>query len=67
MRPFHAVAVGVALLALDFRTTSLGLLPDVVGWALLAYAVHRLVPRRWVVLPFVGALLSLATLALPYH
>ncbi|HEU5082467.1 MAG TPA: hypothetical protein VFU14_03945 [Acidimicrobiales bacterium] len=67
MRPFHAAAAGVALLALDFRTTSLDLLPDVLGWLLLAYAAHRLRGGRWAAVPLAGAALSTATLVLPYH
>ena len=67
MRPLHAAAAGLALLVIDFRTTSLDLLPDVVGWALLAFAVHQVLGGRWAVLPVVGGALSLSTLLLPYH
>lgn len=67
MRPLHAAAAGVALIVFDFRTTSLDLLPDVAGWLLLALAVHALCGWAWAALPIAGAVLSLSTLALPYH
>jgi len=38
VRPLALVAGGIALVVLDFRTESLDLLPDPVGWALIAVA-----------------------------
>ena len=67
MRPLHAAAAGLVLLVVDFRTTSLDLLPDVVGWGLLGWAVLQLLGTRWLPLPLAGAACSLATLLLPYH
>lgn len=67
MRPLHAAAAGVALITFDFRTTSLDLFPDVLGWLLLAVAVHALRGWAWTALPLAGAILSLSTLVLPYH
>jgi hypothetical protein len=67
MRPLHWAAVGVVLMALDFRTTSLDLLPDVVGWVLLGYALHQLLGPRALPLAAAGGALSLSTLLLPYH
>jgi hypothetical protein len=67
MRPLHAAAAGLVLLVLDFRTTSLDLLPDVIGWALIGYACHQVLGNRWLLVAIVGGLLSLSTLSLPYH
>lgn len=67
MRPLHALAGGLLLLALDFRTTSVDLLPDVVGWLLVTWAAHRLTGRVTTALAGLGTVASLSTFALPYH
>lgn len=67
MRPLHAVAIAVVLIGLDFRTTSIDLLPDVVGWALIVWAALRLRTPLVATAASVGGVASLALLSLPYH
>jgi hypothetical protein len=67
VRPLALLAGGIALVVLDFRTESLDLLPDPLGWALIAVAAGWLgltAARR---LAWVTAALSLSDLALPSH
>lgn len=67
MRPLHAFSGGLLLLALDFRATSLDLLPDVVGWLLIAWAAWCWRERSLLAVALVGTLASLPLVALPYH
>ncbi|WP_436795146.1 hypothetical protein [Actinospongicola halichondriae] len=67
MKPLHAVAGGALLIGLDFRTTSLDLLPDLVGWLLIVWAATRLATPLLTTVAVVGAVASLGTLSLPYH
>ena len=67
MRPLHAFSGGLLLLALDFRATSLDLLPDIVGWLLIAWAAWCWRERAIVAVASVGAVASLPLVALPYH
>lgn len=65
-RPLGFVALGVALVALDFRTALPDLLPDPLGWALVGWGAWRL--AQLVVTAFAGVagVLSLADFELPY-
>ncbi len=67
MRPLSMMAGGLALVVLDFRTESLDLLPDPIGWALVAVGSWRLamVSTSW--LAGLSAGLSVADAALPYR
>ncbi|HKE73232.1 MAG TPA: hypothetical protein VKB57_06435 [Acidimicrobiales bacterium] len=67
MRPLAVAAGGVVLVALDFRTEALDLLPDPLGWALIALAASWLALPAVTRLAAVTGLLSLADVALPYH
>lgn len=66
-RPLSFVAAGVALVALDFRTDLPDLLPDPVGWALVAVGAWSLAVRSAALLAAVAAVASLAETALPYR
>lgn len=67
MRPLALAAAGVVLVVVDFRTEALDLLPDPLGWALVAVAASWLALPAATRLAAVTALLSLADLTLPYH
>lgn len=67
MRPLHAFSGGLLLLALDFRATSLDLLPDVVGWLLIGWAAWCWRERSILGVAVVGTVASLPLVALPYH
>jgi hypothetical protein len=67
MRPLALAAAGVALVVLDFRTEALDLLPDPLGWVLIAVAAFWLGQPAVMRLATVTGLLSLADFALPYH
>jgi hypothetical protein len=66
-RPLSFVSAGVALVALDFRTDLPDLLPDPVGWALVAVGAWALALRPAALLAAVAVLLSLSDAALPYR
>ena len=67
MRPLSVISVGLALVVLDFRTESLDLLPDPVGWVLVALGSWKLalVTTSWTA--GITAALSVADAALPYR
>ncbi|HET6954728.1 MAG TPA: hypothetical protein VFI47_30480 [Acidimicrobiales bacterium] len=67
MRPLSIIAGGLALAVADFRTESLDLLPDPVGWGLVAVGCWRLslTAAPWLALLTAG--LSLSDAALPYR
>lgn len=67
MRPLALAAAGVALIVVDFRTEAFDLLPDPLGWALVAVAASWLALPAVMRLAAVTGLLSLADFALPYH
>jgi hypothetical protein len=67
VRPLTMIAGGLVLVMLDFRTESLDLLADPVGWALVAVGCARLAQRHAASLAGVAAALSLADVALPYR
>jgi hypothetical protein len=66
-RPLSLVAAGILLVAVDFRIVHIDLLPDVVGWVLVAVAALTWGQRAPFVLAVVAALASLPDLALTYH
>lgn len=67
MRPLTFVAVGLALIAIDIRTEYLDLLPDVVGWVLVAVGAWRLSLTRPAVAAAATALLVVPEVSLPYR
>lgn len=67
MRPLHAIAGGLVLITLDFRTIAVDLLPDVLGWLLILWAGQRLASTSIRVVAVIGALASVAVFSLPYH
>jgi hypothetical protein len=67
MRPLTFVAVGLALVALDIRTEHLDLLPDALGWGLVAAGAWHL-RLKWPAVVAAGtALLTMPEVSLPYH
>lgn len=66
-RPFPLIAVGVALVALDFRTEVMDFLPDPLGWGLVAAGAVALGIRRPALGAGLAAVLSLADVHLPYR
>jgi hypothetical protein len=67
LRPLALAAAGVLLVALDFRVRAADLVPDPVGWVLVALAAASsglVVPARWAV---AAAVLSLSDFLLPYR
>jgi hypothetical protein len=67
VRPLLLIAVGLVLVVIDFRTESLDLVPDLLGWALVGYAALRLgiVPAAW--LAAAAGVLSVFDAFLPYR
>lgn len=66
-RPLLAVAAGLALVALDFRTESLDLVADPVGWVLVALGAGLLGFRLPVWAAGAAAVLSVGDAFLPYR
>lgn len=66
-RPLSLVAAGILLVAVDFRIVHIDLLPDVVGWGLVAAAAVIWGQRTPALLAGAAALASLPDLALTYH
>jgi hypothetical protein len=65
--PLTLIVAGLAFVLLDFRTVSLDLLPDPVGWLLIALAA-RVLALSWVALgASVVAILSASEAFLPYR
>lgn len=67
MRPLTFVAVGLALVAIDIRTEYLDLLPDPVGWGLVALGAWRLSLTTPAIAAAVTALLAVPEVSLPYR
>jgi len=67
MRPLSLVAVGIALVVLDFRTESVDLVPDPIGWVLIGIGAGwlGLTAARW--LAWAVAALSVSDLFLPFR
>ncbi len=65
--PLVWIAAGLLIVAVDIRTALLDVIPDPVGWALIAVGAWRLSMVRAAQLALATAALSLADLHLPYH
>lgn len=66
-RPLTLAAIGVVLFSLDLRVVAIDLLPDFVGWGLVAFAAFRLSMAWSGRLAAVAAVASVVELGLPYH
>lgn len=66
-RPLSLIAVGVALVALDFRVVAVDVLPDLAGWLLVAAGAWRLGLRLPAGSAFLAALASVPDLVTAYH
>jgi hypothetical protein len=66
MRPLTFVAVGLVLVAIDIRTEHLDLLPDALGWGLVAFGAWRLPLTRPAIAAAATALLTLPEVSLPH-
>jgi hypothetical protein len=67
MRPLVFVAVGLTLVAVDVRTVHLDLLPDALGWGLVALGAWRLALIRPAMAAAATALLVVPEVSLPRH
>ena len=67
MRAMSLVAVGLALVAVDFRTDAFDVLPDPLGWALVAVGAYRLGMGLVAAGAAVAALLSISEAYLPFR
>jgi hypothetical protein len=67
MRPLTFVALGLALVAIDIRTEHLDVLPDALGWGLVASGAWRLSLTVPAVAAAVTALLALPEVSLPHR
>ena len=67
MRPLTFVAVGLALIAIDIRTEHLDVLPDALGWGLVAFGSWRLALTVPAIAAAATALLALPEVSLPYR
>ena len=66
-RPLTLAAVGLVAIALDMRVVAWDLLPDVVGWVLIALGAWRLTMRSAAALAVAAAVASLAEVHIPYR
>src|SRR5215471_874958 len=66
-RPLTLVAIGIAVVVLDFRTEAVDYVADPVGWALIAVGAGWLGLTLARNLAWVTAVLSLSDLYLPYR
>jgi hypothetical protein len=66
-RPLTLAAVGLVAIGLDMRVVAWDLLPDVVGWLLIALAGWRLTMRSAAALALAAAVASLADVHIPYR
>jgi hypothetical protein len=67
IRPLTLASIGVLLVAVDLRMAWADLLPDAIGWALLAFGAHQLEMRWPTWLAGAAAVASLSELQLPYE
>ncbi len=67
LRPLWLIAAGVLTVGIDVRLDAADLLPDTVGFLLLAWGMRRLVSVPWVALAVVGGLVAVPQWVLPYH
>ena len=67
MRPLSIIVSGLAVVLVDFRTEALDLLPDPLGWALVALGAWRLSLAVPAVLSALAAVTSIADAWLPFR
>jgi hypothetical protein len=67
MRPLTFVAVGLVLVAVDIRTEHLDVLPDTLGWALVAFGAWRLSLTVPAIAAAATALVTLPEASLPHQ
>jgi hypothetical protein len=67
MRPLTFVAAGLVLIAIDIRTEHLDVLPDALGWGLVAFGAWRLSLTVPAIAAAATALLTLPEVSLPHH
>jgi hypothetical protein len=67
MRPLTYVSAGLVLVAIDLRTEYIDLLPDTLGWALVALGAWRLAMTGPAVAAAATALLAVPEVSLPYR
>jgi hypothetical protein len=67
IRPLLVIAIGLVLVAVEFRIRSLDLLPDPLGWLLIAVGAWRLALVGPAAVASIAAVLSLSDLLLPYR
>jgi hypothetical protein len=67
MRPLTFVAVGLVLVAVDVRTQHLDVLPDALGWGLVAYGAWRLSLTIPAIAAAATAVLTLPEVSLPHR
>ena len=65
--PLSLVSAGIALVALDLRIVNVDLVPDVVGWGLVAVGAWRLEDRLAAAAAGVATAAAVPDLALTYH
>jgi hypothetical protein len=66
-RPLSAVAIGLVIVAIDFRVQSLDLLPDPIGWLLIALGAWRLSLLKPAGAACLAAVLSISDTVLAYR
>ena len=67
MRPLTSVAVGLVLIAVDVRTQHLDVLPDALGWGLVAYGAWRLSLTVPAIAAATTAVLTVPEVSLPHR
>jgi hypothetical protein len=67
MRPLTLVAVGLVLIAVDVRTELLDVLPDALGWGLVAFGAWRLSLTLPAIAAATTTLLTLPEVSLPHR
>ena len=65
--PLSLVSAGIGLIALDLRIVNVDVLPDALGWGLVAVGAWRLEDRLASVAAGVATVAALPDLALTYH
>ena len=67
IRPLSLAAAGIVLVVIDLRLAAGDLVPDAIGWALVAVGAHRLGMRSATAFAGAAAVASLAEVHLPYE
>jgi hypothetical protein len=66
MRPLTNIAAGLIMVVIDLRTEHLDLLPDTIGWALVALGAWRMAMTGPALAASTTALLTVPEVSLPY-